>query len=46
MNYILLNDIDKLTNFCQIESKERVYIFKDNDKLYIYSLLDYYIDAI
>ena len=35
MNYKLLNDIDKLNNFGEIELNERVYIFKENDKLYI-----------
>ena len=28
MNYKLLNDIDKLNNFGEIELNERVYIFK------------------
>ena len=32
MNYKLLNDIDKLNNFGEIELNERVYIFKENDK--------------
>ena len=42
MNYKLLNDIDKLNNFGEIELNERVYIFKENDKLYISSLLEDY----
>lgn len=29
MNYKLLNDIDKLNNFGEIELNERVYIFKE-----------------
>lgn len=45
MNYKLLNDIDKLNNFGEIELNERVYIFKENDKLYISSLLENYKEA-
>ena len=35
MNYKLLNDIDKLNNFGEIELNERVYIFIEIDKLYM-----------
>lgn len=45
MNYKLLSNIDKLNNFDGIELNERVFVFKENDKLYISSLLEDYKEA-
>lgn len=39
MNYKLLNDIDKLKNFDGVDLNERVYVYKEADKLYVFHYL-------